>query len=604
MSGVTRQRPVSVGWRWKLSAAIVIGLVLGPRSQAEGRTPTPTSAAAVVSVVVGSATGKPGDQVTIDVTLHTAGFAVVGVQNDITFFPGETSLVGCTVNPELGKNLTAFGLAYSGLRAIVFGTNVDPIPDGAVLYTCTFNVTPGAAPGDWPLSIARVGASSPEGQELPVAGSNGFITVPGTRPTRTPTPSPAPVEPAIVVDSVSAAPGEKIPVSVRLRAGGATVAGTQNDLEFDGVAVRVVANANGRPDCLVNPDIDKPSTGFAFQPPGCSGSECTAVRALVLSFATVDPIPDGATLYTCTVSVSEDATPFVEHPLGIAGVMMSDPSGQPVDGIGIKGSVFVVPPVAIPTPVHPSIVVNPVRGQPGDDVSITARLVTAGASVIGTQNDIVFDSLNTPIAAFADGKPDCGVNPDIGIATASFAFLPSGCSGSACTAMRAVVFSADTTAPIADGAALYTCTISIASTAPTGVYPLSIDGVGLGTPEGQEVPGATESSSAVLVGIGHDPHDPNVPGGPPEPAATQTASPSRGPTAVATALPQRTATALPGAETVTDGGSIAAFQEGGGCTIGESREAGGLVILLLPVVLLIRAKARSLRACRQPSVRR
>ncbi len=602
MGGVTRQRPVSTSWRWHLPAAIVIGLVLGPRWQAEGQSPTPTSAASVVSVAVGSATGKPGDQVTIDVTLHTAGFAVVGVQNDITFFPGETSLIGCAVNPELGKDLTAFGLAYSGLRAIVFGTNVEPIPDGAVLYTCTFNVTQHAAPGDWALSIAHVIAASPDGQPLPAAGSNGFITVPGTRPTRTPTPTATPVVPAIIVNSASAAPGEQILIDVRLQAADAVVASTQNDLQYDGANVRVATTANGKPDCRVNADIDKAATAFSFQPPGCSGSACTGVRALVLSLSNLDPIPDGATLYTCTVSIAEDATQFVEHPLGITGVMMSDPSGQRLESIGIKGGVFVVPLAATPTPVQPSIVVDAVRGQPGDDVFMVARLVTAGASVAGTQNDIGFDSINTPIAAFANGRPDCGVNPDIGKGAASFAFLPSGCSGGGCTAMRAIVFSTDNSAPIEDGAALYTCTISIAPTARTGVYPLSIGGVVLSAPEGQQIAAAPESSSAVLVGIGHDPHDPHSP--PPEPAATQTApSPTGTPSAIATALPQRTATASPRAETVSNGGTTAAFEDGGGCTIGESRERHGVVILLLPVVLLILAKARSLRACRQQSAR-
>lgn len=590
----------STAGRWKLPVAMAIGLAILDQSgpQAAGQSPTPPDPAAVVSV--GSATGKRGEQVTIDVTLHTAGFAVVGVQNDITFFPSETALVGCAVNPALGKNLTQFGLAYSGLRAIVFGTNVDPIPDGAVLYTCTFNVTPGAAPGDWPLSIAHVVVSSPNGEQLPVVGLRGVITVPGARPTRTPTPTATPVVPAIIVDSARAASGEQIPIRARLLTGGASVASTQNDIVFDSANVPIVALADGRPDCVVNPDIDKGATAFAFQPPGCTGSACTAVRALVLSFSNVDPIPDGSTLYTCTVSVAADAMQLVEHPLGIDGVILSDPSGQRVPfSIGINGGVFVVPPVATPTPVQPSIIVYPVRGEPGQEVMIAARLVSAGASVAGTQNDIVFDSANAPIAALANGRPNCVVNPDIDKAATSFAFLPSGCSSSGCTSLRAIVFSADNTAPIADGAVLYSCTIRIAPDALTGVYPLSIDAVVLSTSDGQAIAAATGSSSAVLVGIAHDPH---TPGSPPEPSVPP-ASPASAPTA-APSVPQRTATASPRAETASNGGTTAAFTEGGGCTIRELRDRRSSPIFLWPVaLLLVCAKARSLRACRRQSLR-
>ena len=296
-----------------------------------------------------------------------------------------------------------------------------------------------------------------------------------------------------------------------LLSGGAVVAGTQNDLLFDGTNIRVAANADGAPDCQVNPDIDKAATAFAFQPPGCSGATCTGVTAIVLSFSNTQAIPDGVTLYTCMVAVSAEAQPLVEYPLGIDGVMMSDPSGQRVSGtIGISGSIFVDAPVATPTPAQPSVIVDPVRGQAGDDALLQARLVTIGEAVAGTQNDIAFDGINISIAARPNGKPDCGVNADIDKGATSFAFLPSGCSGSACTAVRAVVFATDNVAPIADGEVLYTCTVHISATAPSGVYPLSISGIVLSTPDGRQVPAATTSTSAVLlVGIVDDPHDPD-----------------------------------------------------------------------------------------------
>jgi hypothetical protein len=577
---------------------VALAVFLGNTPRAHAQSPTPTSAADVVSIEVGSVTGKRGEQVSIAVTLHAGSFAVAGVQNDISFFPGIVALVGCSVNPDIDKDLTRFGLSYSGLRAIVLGNNVDPIPDGAVVYTCTFNVQPGAALGDWPLTISRVVASSPAGEQLPVVGSDGVIVVPGARPTHTPTPTPTPVVPAIILDSPRAMPGEQVPVRAVLQTAGAVVASTQNDILFEGASITVAATTSGTPDCLPNPDLDKAATAFAFEPPGCVGSGCTAVRVLVLSFSNVDPIPNGSTLYTCMVNVSEDAAPLVEHPLGIDGVILSDPSGQPVpDSIGVAGRIFVIPPAPTPTPVQPAVVVDAVSGDPGQDVLLTARLVTAGAGVAGTQNDIVFDSLNTPIAALANGQPQCNANPDIDKAATAFAFQPPGCSGSACTAIRAIVLSTENVAPIADGAVLYTCTISIAPTAATGVYPLSITDIALSTPDGLLVPSATTSSSAVLVGVDY-PHFPPAgdPGTTPEPAATSSPSRTAGPTGTPTSSAPRTATASPRAATGSNGGATAAFSEGGGCSLQAGNDRGGAALLLLSVVgFLRRAKVKSPR---------
>ena len=558
---------------------------------AAAQTPTPT-AAGVVSVDVGSATGKPGEQITVEVTLHTAGFAVAGVQNDISFLPVIVSLVGCAVNPAIGKDLTQFGLSFAGLRAIILGDNVDPIPDGALLYTCTFTVPPGALPGDWPLTISRVVASSPFGEALPAQGSNGIVVIPGARPTRTPTATPTPIVPAIVLDSVRAVPGERIPMRAWLVSGGAVVAGTQNSLLFDGTNVRVAANADGAPDCQVNPNIDKTASAFAFQPPGCAGATCTGVMAIVLSFSNTQAIADRVTLYTCMVDVSAEAPSLFEYPLGIGGVMMSDPSGQRVPGtIGIGGSIFVDAPVATPTPAQPSIIIDPVRGQAGDAVLLQARLVTTGESLAGTQNDIAFDGSSISIAARPNGKPDCHVNADIDKEATSFAFLPNGCSGSACTAVRAIVFATDNVAPIADGAVLYTCTVHISAAAPSGVYPLLISGIVLSTPDGRQVSATSTGTSAVLVGIVNDPHDPGgfaVPPVPAQPGISPVAASTAAPT-----IPPRTATASPRAATASDGGTTAAMSGGDGCGIGDAnRHPAGAVLFLPAAAAAIRKRRR------------
>ncbi len=132
-------------------------------------------------------------------------------------------------------------------------------------------------------------------------------------------------------------------ITVKLVTGGNEVAGTQNDLVFPaGVAVKT--RSNGRPDCAVNPDINKGGTSFAFRTAGCpEGSTC--VRALVLATDNVDPIPDGSVLYTCNVTVSGSG-----GTVGVSGVILSTPTGGRVDGATGRDGVVCVAGAQPPTP--------------------------------------------------------------------------------------------------------------------------------------------------------------------------------------------------------------------------------------------------------------
>jgi hypothetical protein len=97
-------------------------------------------------------------------------------------------------------------------------------------------------------------------------------------------------------------------ISVTLSAGTAQVAGTQSTLTSDNRNATLNLKANGKPDCAVNPAINKNGTMFSNQPPGCSGSACNAVKALVLALDNTDVIPDGAVLYTCNVNIAATAS--------------------------------------------------------------------------------------------------------------------------------------------------------------------------------------------------------------------------------------------------------------------------------------------------------
>ena len=177
-------------------------------------------------------------------------------------------------------------------------------------------------------------------------------------PARSAAPAAAVGLPSVDVGSASGAAGQQVTCAVSLSTAGLMVAGVQDDIAFDSINTPVAATAGGRPDCAVNPSINKESTVFAFQPSGCSGAGCTAVRALVLSFSNVDPIPDGSVLYTCNVDISPGAAAG-SYPLVVSNVGMSTPDGQPIDSTGTDGAIIVTggpspTPTATPAPAGPT----------------------------------------------------------------------------------------------------------------------------------------------------------------------------------------------------------------------------------------------------------
>jgi hypothetical protein len=152
----------------------------------------------------------------------------------------------------------------------------------------------------------------------------------------------------------------------------------------------------------------------------------------------------------------------------------------------------------------PSVDVGSASGAAGQQVMFSVSLSTAGATVAGVQDDIAFDSLNTPIAATPTGRPDCAVNPSIGKEATTFAFQPPGCSGAACTAFRALVLSFSNVDPIPDGSVLYTCKVNISPGAAAGSYPLAVSNVGMSTPDGQAIV-STGTDGAIIVTGGPSP---------------------------------------------------------------------------------------------------
>ena len=146
--------------------------------------------------------------------------------------------------------------------------------------------------------------------------------------------------PVLVIDRVEAQPGTQVVINVTLiNPGGSAVAGLQNDTFFDYINASIAARSDGQPACAGNPDINKNLTSFVFQPPACVGAECTSVRALVLAIDNVDPSPDGALLYTCTVDVAATATGTI--PLKVGRVIMTTSSGMRIPASAVEGAIAV-----------------------------------------------------------------------------------------------------------------------------------------------------------------------------------------------------------------------------------------------------------------------
>jgi hypothetical protein len=306
------------------------------------------SGAQGVVISVGSASGQMGDQVSVGVSLATEGAAVLATQNQIAF--GRQAFIpagagggpACVVNPAIEKEATAFRFLPLGcdpavdcasVRVFVLSfSNLEPIDDGAMLYTCTVQIAAAAPLGEYPLTIGELGASAAMGVLLPVTGTSGAVTVAA--------------EPEVVAEvrigSATGAPGETVPIEARLALldEAAEVVGVEANLTFT-AAASVAATLSGAPDCTLDPDISMGVESFVFQPNGCTaGTDCTGVRALLFSLANTEPLPDDALLFTCDVAIGA-ATAAGVYPLTAGPMLGSDPDGGPLLLIGADGAVTV-----------------------------------------------------------------------------------------------------------------------------------------------------------------------------------------------------------------------------------------------------------------------
>jgi hypothetical protein len=332
-------------------------------------TPAPCTWGAVC-VVPGTTVASPGERTRIEVGMFPNGdYIVRRLEMDLVVQPSTRVAVR-----DDGAPACEAGAAHPGWEASFdlepagcspqhdcSGVHVRMLLPGvglsAILFRCEIDVAADAAFTNYEVRARNLYASeATEGiYEAPVLGGEGDIVVvpPGGSPdliTRTPrataTPTATPTQTAtaaarLMVHGASGRPGETVLIRVALDiTGGRQLAATQNDLHFDPVLLDFTAS-NGRPDCRTNPAIDKPGS-IAFQPPGCTpGIDCTAIRALVISFADTAPILNGSLLYECRGRIAEGAMPG-SYPVTTSYRLGSDPQGNPLELAATDGTVEVL----------------------------------------------------------------------------------------------------------------------------------------------------------------------------------------------------------------------------------------------------------------------
>jgi len=219
-------------------------------------------------------------------------------------------------------------LLFPGVKVPCLPATPNPTPTGISLLTPSLTATRTIT-----RTVTRTRTITP---------TAALSATPTTAVTAAPTPTVDANPPQLRLSSAPVRAGEQGTVTATLRTVGRAIAGVENVIGF-GAFVRIAARPNGRPDCSVNPDIDRSATSFAFQPNGCSGQACTALKAIVLSFDNRDPLPDGAQLYSCRIAVAADAVPG-RYPLRVTEAGASSPDGVAVELTGVDGEVNVVAP--------------------------------------------------------------------------------------------------------------------------------------------------------------------------------------------------------------------------------------------------------------------
>lgn len=150
------------------------------------------TAAEPIDIELSTGSGVAGDSIEVGISLHTKAHDVGGIQIDIQADPPlaigitEAGRPDCWRNTDLNKDYTVYAFParadgqWNYMRALVLSlTNVDAIPDGALLFTCRVHIDADAEPGDYQLLASRLLGGTPQGEEIAAVSSGGLVLVEG-----------------------------------------------------------------------------------------------------------------------------------------------------------------------------------------------------------------------------------------------------------------------------------------------------------------------------------------------------------------------------------------------------------------------------------------
>jgi uncharacterized protein (TIGR03437 family) len=138
------------------------------------------SAPAAISsqISLSNQSAAPGSSILFPVTFVSEGASISGIQFDLEY-DGSTMSFATTLGDALrqsGKNMYSADLASNRKRILIVGTNQSQISDGT-LFNLFVNVSATASQGSYPLKIAAVVGTDPNGVPVAVLGLAGTLTV-------------------------------------------------------------------------------------------------------------------------------------------------------------------------------------------------------------------------------------------------------------------------------------------------------------------------------------------------------------------------------------------------------------------------------------------
>ena len=166
-----------------------------------------------------------------------------------------------------------------------------------------------------------------------------------------------------------------------------------------------VCSNNATQTCTLDTDCTPGTCTGACTP----GTNCTGIRAIILAVGNLSAIPDGSTLYTCTVDVSSTATVGNDYALTISNESAGDTSQALISGVtGTSGTIHVLPPVTgfLVCDVAPSTGDN--QGDFGNGSVLNSDVVAIFKASLTTPPTAGSARFSAMDAAPADVVPNCG----------------------------------------------------------------------------------------------------------------------------------------------------------------------------------------------------